>query len=85
MSARVELTTNTLKRIGLGAKLGSINTNWDKNTTLWNNAIFKWEDLWFLTYNKVPRSDQILTTRITKPIATLTRVSKPTTPIYTRV
>tara|TARA_Y100001951_G_C11152419_1_gene189968 strand:+ start:111 stop:368 length:258 start_codon:yes stop_codon:yes gene_type:complete len=85
MSARVELTTNTLKRIGLGAKLGSINTNWDKNTTLWNNAIFKWEDLWFLTYNKVPRSDQILTTRITKPIPTLTRVSKPTTPIYTRV
>lgn len=85
MSARVELTTNTLKRIGLGAKLGSINTNWDKNSTLWNNAIFRWEDLWFLTYNKVPRSDQILTTRITKPIPTLTRVSKPTTPIYTRV
>jgi len=85
MSARVELKTNTLKRIGLGAKQRNVSSEWGKNTTLWNNARVDWEELWFLTYNRVPKSSQSLTTRINKPLPTLTRVTKPTTPIYTRV
>jgi len=85
VSSRVPLKTNTLKRIGLGTKVSKADSKWESNATIWGQANINWEALWLLTYNKVPRPNQALTTRINKPVTVLTRVSKPVKPLYTRV
>jgi hypothetical protein len=85
MSSRLELKSNTLKRIGLGSKVSKADSRWDLNTTVWGQANVDWDSLWLLTYNQVPKPSQALSTRIEKPTLLSTRVNKPAKPVFTRV
>ena len=85
MSNRLKSPNNTLKRIGLGYKSDKEEFEWGLNTALWGEVGNAWDSLWLLTFNKVPKPNQALTTRINKPVTVLTRVSKPAKPLYTRI